>query len=514
MKIFKKIIRPRTAAWITLIAVIIYTSLSFADGDVYYHLTTGRYILNYGIPYENPFTFVPGLHIVVQNWLYDTVMAWIYNLWHSPGMILFMLLQSILLTICLLEFFHYRTSDHKTAILLGVLCVIGIHHVYINLRPEVLTTILCLLQIIVIERYDKTDNPKWLAFIPLIMLTEINIHASYWFIHLVLLLPYLVPSVWPSRIQNKRLKHPFTIMIIFTASLYVMMLNPYGRHGITYVFDSLQSGIFDIISISEQSSPAMVNVNKIWIYGIPVLIVFVCLFIEKKLDSVSAYMFIGTFGLFVWMIKWDPMFAIGGAFVIRRLIEICEDKHILPKKIKPVIPAVILLCMTISTIILSGKNLYEYPTKMMNNDSYMTYGYTKESGYYNDIYRITDWLDENDPNAKILTTMECGNYFEFKEYPIYHDARPEIYTANIAGTNIVTDTIQELFITHDPHPLSDEYAKIIKSTHADYIFATDQKYIYQKIIICLTSSPYAEKILEFQDDEGTTYYLYKNLLNE
>ena len=84
--------------WITLLACMVtyfVLSIQVMDNDGWFILSNGRYILEHGIPYENPFTWVEGLDVVLQQWAYSVVVYSIYQWFKVPGIFLFCCLLHI-----------------------------------------------------------------------------------------------------------------------------------------------------------------------------------------------------------------------------------------------------------------------------------------------------------------------------------------------------------------------------------------------------------------------------------
>lgn len=63
------------------------TSSGF-DGDIWFLLNYGRYILNHGFPTVDFFTIHEGLHLVIQQWLTDIIFYQSYQLLGKVGIYL------------------------------------------------------------------------------------------------------------------------------------------------------------------------------------------------------------------------------------------------------------------------------------------------------------------------------------------------------------------------------------------------------------------------------------------
>lgn len=131
-------------------------------------------------------------------------------------------------------FLKIRDSNWNKTLTLIVLAVTLICFGYINLRPQMFTFILIMAEIICIEKSIKTGNAKYLFIIPLCTLVEINIHASYWIMHYVVFLPYMIPmkkilkdKVPDSMCDNFKkgqYKPVFITWLIMAASLLLILM--------------------------------------------------------------------------------------------------------------------------------------------------------------------------------------------------------------------------------------------------------------------------------------------------
>ncbi len=422
-----------------IISFLLYVSLKFIDTDLYYIIATGRNIIeNHAVPHINPFISTPDYGIVIQNWLYCTLVAGIYNIFHSFGLWLLQILFLITMILIIFKFFGFNKSDKKYVILLIAAITIKIF-IYHNLRPEMLTFSLIMLELILLEAYIKSDKILYLYLIPFLMLVEINSHSSYWIMHFIVILPYIMNITFksylkPAYINIKKLKKaivPFFLMIA------IMFVNPYGIKNITYVYDALSSGVFDIINVFEQQPLSLFSWESIFI--ITSVFIFLLMFYNKKLKSTTFYMFIGTTILVFFAKKWVPFYSIGFLYLMRDLyMEMKLNKNykkytFFTNKLYTV------FFISIITGYYIGQIFYTQPSGMfsISSDIYMEKTGAVSRGY-GEFDAFCDYLDKNDPNATVYAYFSDANYFEFRGYKVYSDARPELYVGKIGdGSNII-----------------------------------------------------------------------------
>lgn len=441
--------------FLLFIIAVIYTAHPLIDTDMYYMIPTGEYILKHGIPKTNPFITTEGLQIVIQNWLYCVLLAVMDNTVKLPGMYLFMVIQSYIYSILL-----YKLIKRKNDPILSLLCcaLAGYTLMYFNIRPELTTTILLLIQLLALETYRDTHNKKYLYAIPIVMLLEINLHASYWVMHYVLLLPYFVPVFIPMLktkwIQNDNLnKHEIKDLIVpLILSIIVLFINPYEVKNITYVFQSVLSKEFkEVGQYITELKPGFTLFYANFFLLISAII-FTITIIKKKITSTSLFMFLGLFILTYFKYKWINMLPIGIIYILKDLIKNAKlPEHTITKKEYKKIT----LCLSLLLIIC------------------LVYSITEQkpiSNKYATIDKYANYIKKENPDAYVLANFEENNYLLYKGFKVNHDGRPELYTKEIAKkkTPIIKDLCKIIINTRDPK----FYKNFLEQEQPDYIITS------------------------------------------
>lgn len=408
----KKFLNNKSERALSLVAFIwfglfVITLLRLVeDTDLYYFIPNGEYILKHGIPYINPFISTPNVPITIQNWLYCVICA-LANRLGKWG--LFTLHAMFVFSTLALVF--YFLKDVKSKVFKALYFIVFAYSFgFWTIRPQMLTFILCTATVIGVEKYNETGKVAWLLLIPLTNLIEINIHASYWIMHYIILLPYFVPF-FGNIVINKNIKDKKKVLNILLFSLIglgVLFINPYGIKSITYVFEALGNSTFDICSnIMEQQSGELFS---FWGFMIIVSIfVFAIALCYKKIDSVTFWMFIGCTILGIYKLKFFSFFGFGILYLLRALNDV-------PKiKIKNGLALLfIVLSITLSDFTIKSEKLCDS---------------------YSKLEEMADYLDEHeDFNTSIMAQFQYENYFEYRGYKVYLDARPELYSEEILKT--------------------------------------------------------------------------------
>ena len=436
-----------------LIFIFIENCTNVFDTDLLYFIPNGEYILKNGIPYINPFISTEGLPIVIQNWLHCVICALANNL-GSWGLFA---LQMILVLIALVLCFYFLKDVKKLSYKCLYIGVFIICFVYWSIRPQIPSFILCMLEIIGLENYNKSGKIGWLFLLPISTLLEINIHASYWIMHYIILLPYFVPffnKITPNtNIKDKEKLLTLFVFVLF--SFLVMLINPYGVDNIIYVFKALGGSTFEICNnIGEQQSWALFS-----IYGF-LIIAMVFLFgiglSKKKIDSTSFYMFLGCTFLAIYKAKFLPFFALGILYLFRCFKDLKEIK------IKRGV-VVVLLAFILGFAL--NSNYSSFSIDPLNKNNIQDFQYLEE---------MADYLDENeDKDVSIMAYFQWENYFEYRGYKVYSDARPELYSEEMLKT-------QNMFYAKDGST-SSQRKKLYDSIDVDYAVVTTYSQVYEDL---------------------------------
>lgn len=467
--------------WTTIVAV----THNYNDSDVYYIIPTGKEILANGIPHTNPFITTPNCKIIIQNWLYDVILAYIHIHAGKTGMYLFFWLQ-----ICMIILLTYRFLILKTDkfIALPIACISFLMFGYINLRPEMMTHILLLWELLILEKYKKDFYTKSIHLLPIIMLLEINMHASYWIMHYVILLPYMIPiprtinqylNIKNNGFSANQIKKLLLPVIL---SIAAMFINPYGKNMITYIWHSLTSKEFKLIqpNISEQLPLKLNSLHSMII--ITTIIVLYIIYKQKNLTSTTLFMYLGFLLCTISKAKFIPMFLIGVLFLTKDLTKNRKIKlHIKMSKPEYIATIVLLISVTILAKPLlpdTSNNLFKHI------DPYIHY------------------LNQNDPDATIFTTFEYNNYFQYHGYKTYYDARPELYIKEITGknTNILTNAKK---LTYPSFTDLQALQNILTDINTDYILTTSNS---KELDVYLSNHPDDYEQVLSNPEQNTSLY--------
>lgn len=409
------------------------------DTDVFYIIATGNYILSHGAPHTNPFITTSGVPVAIQNWAYCAMTAWVQQSFGTAGLFILTILMIVGVYLVVRSLVVKTVTDPWARLICTVILtnLFG----YLNLRPEILTFLLIILELYGIEKYQKTGKKRYLGMIPVAMLAEVNFHASYWIMHLIVLLPYLVKFPC-KRVTQTYMTGEMRRTLVFTAilSMPVLLVNPYGLENVTYVFDAMTSGALKLMKISELL-PLALNDSA---YVPPILGSILLFFYGLEhsgnqaeqgktltLTSTAAWMWGGFLILVISKAKWYPFFMLGTLYLFKDTGSVIEGAMIKLRsrvRLDRATKLVLAICMAVLAVGL-GKESAE-PIRMIFTNQPLTDVYFAR---YADDTMLEDWkvvrqTVTEDPDSDICCLPpEYSQFFEYEGCQVYIDMRPELY---------------------------------------------------------------------------------------
>lgn len=376
--------------------------LGSQDNDMYFEIVSGNDLLNGNF---STATHLGNIPIIVQQWLYAVCMA-IFDKLGYIGDILFVLVQNIILWVVSSIFIYQKTNDKKKAILGSFFATIYCYNYMINIRPQIITVILIIVELLFVEHYKKTKDIIWLIpSIPILCLAS-NFHQAVFLYHLFVLIPYYIDT----KTIDEQTKISIDWKLVFMSIIYVAcsLVTPYGIDGALYIVRTFQSKALDTTAIMEVASLSIKSFIGVKLL-ILVSIVIWNIYKHKSNRFVNFY----TFSIFIL------------ALVSARHISI-------------LFIAVMFIICYIDFSELSNNYVYGIICFLLIN---LCLTYSTHIRNYSDNFGIIGEIIK-DKDAKIYNSaMELGGWFEYCGYTnVKFDARPELFSEEMCGEpNLLQD---------------------------------------------------------------------------
>lgn len=481
-----------------LLVLFVYFAMKMyfnIDSDFYHIATSGKWIVQHKtLQYINDQFVGDGYETIIQQWLYAVFLYETSKLGRF-GVATFTFVQFIALFVVCYSFLRRFKLDKKTSCL-TVMCALMLIETYVVCRPQMISLILLVLQLIAIENYRTQNNKKFLYCFPLIMLLEINLHGTFWIFHYLVILPYIVPF---DKLLKQRTKvtdtnmaiKPFLLpILLMTVALFV---NPYGYKMITCLFSSSSIADLDIIELQPITITSQ--------YCVPTFISIVAsafLYSKKKMTSTTLYMSIG-FILLELIAMRNLMFnVIIALFLVKDAMKDVDTNRFykyLNDSLHPVLERIIITFGILIVIIFQYCQI-AIGTKKLPEQQAIEY-----------LQNAEDDLQ----NIKLYTGFNNGAYFLWEGVgKIYIQAKTEPY---VKGVNGKKDITQE-YIYLLKYSNNEGVQKFLKTYNFDYLYLTSDDHILQ---VYLENDEDYECVLQGDDVKvcknykEPEFYLYKKV---
>lgn len=289
------------------IFIILLTTFKISgDDDVFWHLATGRYIVDtQTVPSTDIFGYVTqGQQWMPFEWGWDVLT---YGLYYIGGYTALSIFRTIIFLIIFSLFFHILRKFKVSYTIIFLFLTILAFGIIDRLtpRPHIISMLffVLLLYIIIKYKYFNRGNYKILFFIPLIFVIWANMHMGViagLFLMGIFVLSEIIIYLKPLKFSTKEiipLSKPdlIRLVLIFAASIIVMFINPNSFETYIYAYGHTKMKLLE--TINEWRSPFdsmfgkgfVTNIYKFFLFG-GILILY---YAYKKKDVFAALTFVG-----------------------------------------------------------------------------------------------------------------------------------------------------------------------------------------------------------------------------
>lgn len=385
------------------------------DNDTWFLLNSGRYVMEHGIPYIEPFSIHKNMEFVMQQWLTDVVFWNVYNKFGENGLYLIIFLCYGIIIFLMYKLTMKVSQENIFISFIVTLLSSILIYAYMVARPTIFTLVIVMIELNLLENYAANRNKNYILSLPILSLLMINLHAALWPILFVIILPYIIDSfklkIGPFGSDGYGSK--YLIFSVLTM-LVVAFINPYGTDAMMYLIRS--TGYPEMNNIIEIMPPSINKLSGVLIFSYIAIVVCIYLLYRKGHIKVR-YMLLtaGTIYMVLSSIRNITYFAIGALFPIAfylkdfSLKESSNNNKKRNIKLRSVLIILIIAIICTSNFILANKN---------NT-------YTKFLELNNTIDFILN--NEDISNVVVYTGFNDGALVQFRGLPSYIDPRAEVY---------------------------------------------------------------------------------------
>ena len=334
---------------------------------------------------------------------------------------------------------------------------------FIVSRPQIFSYITLLGLIYALELYIHKKDKKYLIWLPIISLIQINMHSSLWVMLFLFILCYVIDSfnIKELRLQGYEKKPLF---IAIGISILMGLINPYFYKAITFIFGSFSDHYMRIFI--KELLPFSLDLDICKHMAIIILLIglIYTYFREGKVRVRYICLFCGTMILGFMALKGFSNFILVAFFPLAYFF-----KDMVPKDLrlifKPVQNAVNYLFMTFAIIMFIGFGYFYITSKDMITLSHNAEGAINNLEKY---YKDTE-------SAKVYSSFNDGGYVEFRGYKAYIDPRAEYF---LKKNNGKADIFKEFYDLQHGNLDAHEFLEKYNFTH---LLVAKDDWLYNRI---------------------------------
>ncbi|MGC2061569.1 MAG: hypothetical protein WA610_01230 [Thermodesulfovibrionales bacterium] len=424
----------------------IYISSKVWDYDFWWHLATGRYIVETGsLPDTDPLSFVndlkENLHVknplgmqfnLKQYWLAQVLFFKIYKVSGDAGIMILrgiMLLSMVIVVLASL----IRQKVSYFIIFPLLFCVHINNFYYFGERPVLFTLLFSALAYYLLEGYKRRPGKVIFALVPLMLLWA-NMHGGF-ILGIILIGTYLAGETINYILKRGALEKRELIILYIAGGIAIAAsaLNPNGFRGFLAVSHQYTSMFQE--GVQEYFSPFVLYKNKTssinWSY-IAMLAAFPVVFLlrKRKMDITHCLLLCGLAYMSITALRYVVFYVAISAMVLGAELQLVVDEYSetydsLRLRLEPVF--VILIC--VSSVLYSAA--YLKPGSMVFGKAVR---FSVPEG-------AADFIEKNNVKGNMFNDMAYGGYLSWRFYPdrkVFYDSRALNYTVMTEYQWIIT----------------------------------------------------------------------------
>jgi hypothetical protein len=217
-----------------------------ADPDIWWHLGTGRWIVeNGGVPTTDPFSaYGQGGPWLAYSWLFEIVVYGLYQTFGLMGIVIYTLALSLLIAVALHALVWRLGPRFTVGVTIIALGLVGMAPL-MNPRPWLISILFFIIEIHVLLAVRQWGDSRWLWFLPPLFVVWANIHIQfiYGLFVLGLFLAEAIIEASSSRVSlgtDKKAISPRRLLLVLAASAVATLVTPYHLGLYRVIFEYLQ----------------------------------------------------------------------------------------------------------------------------------------------------------------------------------------------------------------------------------------------------------------------------------
>lgn len=238
---------------ISFLLVVIAITIKPLQNDTFYYIKIGEDILKNGIDFLDHYS-IHNLEYLYPHWLFDIILFKVYDIGGFAGIYIFTIFLFYIFSM-ILYYGASKFSKNKLISFLLIFTSLFTFKSMFSARSQAISTILFLIEWLLIEKYMEKKDKKILMYLIMILLLIFYTHMAVWPLFYVFFLPYIAEYIVSkfkikgiNNIVIKTNNNIIDLVKLIPFSLLLGLLTPQKLDSYTYIFKTLQGSTTNFIS--------------------------------------------------------------------------------------------------------------------------------------------------------------------------------------------------------------------------------------------------------------------------
>jgi len=406
-----------------LVAICLF-SIPLWDGDFWWHIGTGRFIVeNKMLPRSDPFSFTSQIpenknlyperekFILTQYWLAQILFFLIFKYLGPVGIIT---LRNVLLISCLIiVIIILKKRGIPFYLILPFTILLFISSLkFTGERPVLFTILFTLLSFVLLESY-VLNKTKTLYFLPLLMLLWANLHGGFILGNAIIVLFMLTEGV--KFLFKKSSLSEKEILIFYGIGLISIILSGINPNGFNSFYITFSKEFYPFTKGIQEYAPTIENIYKIKLirpdYGHLILLglTIITFALRNKKFNLSNLIILLFFAIASFQaLRFTIYFSLISSFVLPQELHKWIKEDFKSPKYEHVFGHVLLIVSMVSLFLY----IFGFQRIGVPNISELSKPISQIEGAVN-------FVEKNKPQGNMLNSYGSGGYIAWRLYPAY-----------------------------------------------------------------------------------------------
>lgn len=413
------------------------------DTDSWFLLSTGREILENGIPYSNPFAYdAQGgeYGFVAQQWLHCVLLYASYCAFGYAGCsAVTVVLSAVFLAVLYKALRIVSEGAPATCLGLAAIAVSGCFF-YMSVRPTMWTMMALCAVVSLCTLWRRSGKAAYLAGLPFVMLAHAQLHMSMMWLDVFAACCFMLPASL-SALREAGVKAHVRACAPLLAAVLAMcvaaFVNPYGANGALYLFHSYgAAGYRD--AISELNGILGASPLVLFLFALYVLLPVLGAVVARKVPSLQlSLLWLAGLAAFFSSVRSIWIAALCCALLVasqrRAASSFAEGERldsVAARRMVPLVGCAVAAGAVAYTAVTAPQDVEAYD--FMSDDGSFVYGICGWEQGDKEVGPLAEIIVAN-PGRTYVSWEILNSYLEWKGAKVVFDTRPEVWEPGITG---------------------------------------------------------------------------------